>query len=124
MKIAPKSHFHTAPAMTLLGSNVNDTLGLFLTIPSLEWCNGRLVIVGSYTPNSPVEVSVVQQPVGISFYPNADRWVKESLQMIFSDIPRQAYSCYPQLKGRLSNNSICIMLASFTRFPLSTETQQ
>lgn len=56
MKIAPKSHFHTAPAITLLGSHVNDTLGLFLTIPSLEWCNGRLVIVGSYTPNLPVEV--------------------------------------------------------------------
>lgn len=56
MKIAPKSHFHTAPAITLLGSHVNDTLGLFLTIPSLESCNGRLVIVGSYTPNLAVEV--------------------------------------------------------------------
>lgn len=56
MKIAPKSHFHTTPVITLLGLNVNDTLGLFLTIPSLEWCNSRLVIVGFYAANLQVEV--------------------------------------------------------------------
>lgn len=39
--------------------------------------------------------------MGISFYPNADRWVKEPLQVIFSDIPGQAYSCYPTAERKI-----------------------
>ena len=76
MKIAPKSHFHTTPVITLLGSNVNDTLRLYLTIHSLERYNGPLAIVGFFAPNLEVEVGeqfMENQPVGISFCPNSDR---------------------------------------------------
>lgn len=75
MKIAPKSHFHTTPVITLLGSNVNDTLRIYLTIHSLEWYNGPLAIVGFFTPNLEVEVGeqfIDNQPMGISFCPNSE----------------------------------------------------
>ena len=55
MKIAPKSHFHTTPVITLLGLNVNYTLRLYLIIHSLEWYNGPLAIVGFFALNLEVE---------------------------------------------------------------------
>lgn len=75
MKIAPKSHFHTTPVITLLGSNLNDTLRLYLTIHSLEWYNGPLARAGFFAPNLEVEAGeqfMENQSVGISFRSNSE----------------------------------------------------
>lgn len=53
------------------------------------------------------------QTVGISFCPNSGRGVKKPLKL--SDIAGQAHSCCPELQGRSSASSVCIMLTSFTR---------
>jgi len=84
VKIAPKSHFHTTPVITLLDSNVNDTLGLFLTIYSLEWYNSPLAIVGFFAPNLEVEAGeqfMENQPMGNSFCPNSDKGVNKPLYL-------------------------------------------
>lgn len=81
MKIAPKSHFHTTPVITLLGLNVNDTLRLYLTIHSLEWCNGPLAIVGFFAPNLEVDSwgAVHREPASGKFIPSKFRGVKKPL---------------------------------------------
>lgn len=81
MKIAPKSHFHTAPVIISLGSNVNDTLKLYLTISSLEWHNSpQLAFIPPNLEAEAGEQLMENQTVGISFCPNSGRGVKKSLK--------------------------------------------